>query len=71
MISLPLEQMSRAEKLMAMEALREDLTRNETEFQSPSWHKDELEATEARVKSGQEKFMDWETAKKELRKQSE
>jgi len=71
MISLPLAQMSRAEKLMALEALWEDLTRNEAEFESPGWHSEELLATEERVKSGAEKFMDWETAKKQLRKQSE
>ena len=71
MISLPLAQMSRAEKLMALEAIWADLTRNEEEFESPPWHKEELEATEERVKSGQEQFVDWETAKKQLRKQSE
>ena len=70
MIELPLKQMSRAEKLMALEALWEDLSRNEAEVVSPDWHREELAATEARVKSGQEQFMDWETAKRELRKQS-
>jgi hypothetical protein len=68
MISLPLDQMSRTEKLMALEALWEDLTRNEADYQSPSWHKDELAATEQRVKSGEEQFIDWEEAKKRLRK---
>ena len=67
MISLPLAQMSRAEKLMALEALWEDLTRNEKEFESPAWHEQELADTETRFKSGQEKFVDWETAKKQLR----
>ncbi len=56
---------------MALEALWEDLTRNETEFESPAWHKEELSRTEERVKKGEEKFMDWETAKKQLRKQIE
>jgi hypothetical protein len=67
MISLPLDQMSRTEKLMALEALWEDLTKNEAEYQSPSWHKDELAATEQRVKSGEEQFVDWEEAKRRLR----
>ncbi len=71
MISLPLKQMSRAEKVMALEALWEDLSRNEAEFESPDWHRDELAATEERVKSGEERFVDWETAKKRLRQQFE
>jgi hypothetical protein len=71
MISLPLKQMSREEKLMALEALWEDLSRNEKEFESPDWHKEELSATEERVKSGEEKFLDWESAMKKLRKQFE
>jgi hypothetical protein len=71
MTSLPLDKMSRAEKLMALEALWEDLTRNEREFESPSWHEQELADTEARVKSGQEKLVDWETAKNQLRQKSQ
>jgi hypothetical protein len=67
MISLPLDQMSRTEKLMALEALWEDLTKNEADYESPSWHKDELAATEQRVKAGEEQFVDWEEAKKRLR----
>jgi hypothetical protein len=66
-ITLPLDQMTSAEKLRAMEALWEDLSRNEEDIQSPSWHGQVLEAREARVKSGQEKFMDWEAAKQQLR----
>jgi transposase len=71
MIELPLKQMSRAEKVMALEALWEDLSRNEAEVESPAWHQAELAATEQRVKSGEEKFVDWELAKKKLRKQFE
>ena len=69
MKSLPIEQMSRAEKLMAFEALWEDLSRNEAEFESPGWHRDELLATEERVKAGQERFVDWESVKRQLREQ--
>ena len=69
MISLPLKEMSRAEKIMALEALWEDLSRNVAEFDSPAWHQEELAATEQRVQSGKEEPMDWEEAKKQLRKQ--
>jgi hypothetical protein len=63
--------MSRAEKLMALEALWEDLSRDEAALESPAWHLDELRATEERVKSGEERFVDWESARKELRKKFE
>ena len=63
MISLPLSQMSRAEKIMALEALWEDLSRNESEFESPDWHREELTAAEERVKSEEERFVDWETVR--------
>ena len=56
---------------MAMEAIWDDLSRNEEAFESPAWHKEELAATEERVKAGKEQFVDWEQAKKELREQFE
>lgn len=56
---------------MALEALWEDLARNENEFASPAWHQEELAATEERVKSGTEQFVEWEQAKKTLREQIE
>lgn len=65
--TLPLDKMSVAEKLRAMEMLWADLSRNESEFESPAWHEDVLRDREERVKSGKESFIDWETAKKQLR----
>ncbi len=66
-ITLPLDKMTTAEKLRAMEALWADLTRNEAEFESPAWHEQILKEREASVQSGQASFIDWETAKKQLR----
>jgi len=66
-ITLPLEQMTTAEKLRAMEALWADLSRNEAELPSPAWHEEVLRQRDERVKSGQEAFMDWELAKQQLR----
>ena len=45
-------------------------SRNEAQLESlksPAWHEDVLRDREAKIKSGAEKFMDWETAKKQLR----
>ena len=63
--------MSQVEKLMALEALWDDLSRNEGVLESPRWHLEELKATERRVESREDKFTDWDSAKKELRKRFE
>jgi len=64
---LQLDQMTLEEKLGAMEALWDDLCRHEDQIQSPPWHEEILREREKRVQSGQETFIDWEAAKKELR----
>ena len=61
----------RAEKLRLMETLWEELSRSEDELESPAWHAEELTRTEHRLEEGKEQILDWETAKKELRKQFE
>jgi hypothetical protein len=66
-ISLPLEQMTTAEKLRVMEDIWADLTRNEQEFESPAWHESILKKREEQMRSGEETPIDWEVAKKELR----
>jgi hypothetical protein len=66
-VTLPLDKMTTAEKLRAMEALWADLSRNEVQIESPAWHEDVLHDRKADFKSGKESFIDWETAKKQLR----
>lgn len=70
-ITLPLDQMTIPEKLRVMEALWADLSRHETGFESPAWHADVLRETERRVATGEEKPIDWDAAKKELRQRFE
>jgi hypothetical protein len=65
--TLPLDKMTVAEKLRAMEAIWADLSRDETQIESPEWHGEILRERDAKIKSGEEKFIDWEKAKKELR----
>ena len=67
-ITLPLAQMSTAEKLQVMEILWADLSRHEEQFESPAWHEDVLREREQNLRVGQEKPLDWETAKAQLRK---
>jgi hypothetical protein len=66
-VELQIGQMTLEEKLRAMEALWADLSSHEAELSSPPWHEQVLREREARVQSGEEKFEDWETAKKQLR----
>lgn len=69
-ITLPLEKMTIAEKLRVMETLWADLSRDQEQFDSPKWHGDVLHERAERVKQGKESFMDWETAKRQLRKRA-
>ena len=64
---LPLEKMTREEKLRIMEELWTDLSRDESQIESPAWHGDVLRERAEAVKSGKETFIDWEEAKKQLR----
>ena len=63
--------LSREEKLRVMEAIWEDLLKEGEEIESPNWHQEALQETEHRLKSGEEKTVDWHAAKKELRERFE
>jgi hypothetical protein len=65
--TLPLHRMSKEEKLRAMEELWADLSRDEAQIESPAWHGEVLRDREAAVQAGRDTFIDWETAKQQLR----
>ena len=65
--NLPLKTMSLQEKLAAMESLWEDLARTPESIESPAWHKDILDERRQRLAEGQSRFIDWETAKADIR----
>ncbi len=67
-ITLPLDKMTTAEKLRAMEALWADLSRDEAQVASPAWHEQVLRERDARLASGQDTLIDWEDAKSQFRK---
>ena len=67
-ITLPLKKMSKNEKLMAMEAIWQDLSQDENAIESPSWHGAVLRETERLVREGKAKFSDWEEAKSRIRR---
>ena len=65
------QQMSRGEKIKVMETLSEQLGRPDESLASPAWHAQALAETEQRLAEGKEQVMDWESAKKELRRRFE
>ena len=67
-IDLPLDKMTLADKLEAMEALWADISRRPAELPSPDWHKDILDERRL-VAEGKLKFLDWDTAITDLRKE--
>ncbi len=68
LIEPPLSQMSHPEKLELLEALWDDLTRKQEEFDSPAWHEEVLNECRRRAETGAEKFTDWEVAKEDIRR---
>ncbi len=66
--TLAIDRLTRPEKLRVMEAIWVDLTRDEVLTESPAWHKAALAETARRVKKGVEPILDWEQAKRDLRK---
>lgn len=67
LVTLPLEKMSIEEKLQTMEALWDDLCKNADSIKSPSWHQEILDGRERALKNGDDEFVDWDRAKKNIR----
>jgi hypothetical protein len=66
--TIKIKQLSREEKLRIMEAIWEDLSGEEEHMESPDWHRKALKETERRLNAGEEEIIEWQDAKKELRK---
>ena len=54
------------DKLLVMEALWDDLSRNTREVEVPQWHKDVLDERERLLNAGEARFIDWEVARQEI-----
>ena len=66
-LALPLDQMTTAEKLRALEEIWENLCRTPNEVPTPSWHADVLQDREKRIQQGSSQFVDWSEAKQRIR----
>lgn len=68
-IDLPLDNMTLADKLEAMELLWADISRKPEELPSPAWHREVLLERRRLVTEGKLRFLDWDTAMAELREE--
>ena len=66
-----LHQLPAIEKLKIIEALWSDLAEDETTLQPLSWHETALKKTETEFLAHNIEVIDWQQAKKELRKEFE
>ena len=65
-LTLQIDQMTLVEKLRAIEALWDNLCRNEEAVPVHQWQRDLLDERERLVKDGKAQFVDWEIAKKRI-----
>ena len=61
-----IHQLPLREKLLVMEAIWEDLSREEQNLEVPQWHKELLDERERLLAEGKAKFVDWEEAKRQI-----
>jgi hypothetical protein len=66
-----IKQLTSKEKLIAIEAIWDELLSSGEYVESPDWHAEALKETKSRVEAGLEEPIDWEQAKAKLRKQFE
>jgi len=66
MPTIALNKLSVEEKLQLMEALWADLRGRAGASMSPRWHGEILAARAGAIERGEERFVDWEMAKKNL-----
>jgi len=60
MKTLEIKKMSRIERLQAMESLWDSLMDEESEMESPEWHRDILEERKRKIETGGAEFISLE-----------
>ena len=68
-ILLPLDKMTRLDKIAVMEKIWDDLCRDPDSIPSPKWHKEVLEAREKEINEGRAKFTAFDRVKEKFRDQ--
>lgn len=67
-VDLPLAKLTLAQKLDLMEAIWDDLTKDEGSLESPDWHEDVLKDREKALAAGKVTISDWNQAKERIRR---
>jgi putative addiction module component (TIGR02574 family) len=67
---LPLDEMTAEEKLKALEAIWEALSRHEDQVPVPDWHKKVLDQRQRQIDSAEAKFISLEEMKERVRKRT-
>jgi hypothetical protein len=62
-----IHQMPLHEKILIMEAIWDDICREEDKLEVPQWHKDILDERERLTTEGKARFINWEDAKKQIK----
>lgn len=71
MITLPLDEMTREEKLQLVETIWANLAEHPDEIPSPAWHENVLRERERQIKAGEAHFIPIEEAFENLRRRAE
>jgi hypothetical protein len=66
----PIEQMTPLQRVELMEELWKAMSQNPEEIETPAWHLKVLEERERALANGETEFIDWEDAKREIRRQT-
>ena len=61
-----IHQLSFREKLLMMETLWDEISRDEQNLEVPQWHKEMLDERERLLTDGKGHFLDWEDAKRQI-----
>jgi hypothetical protein len=69
-LALPLNQMTVAEKLQAIEVLWADLSRNPEDIPSPPWHEDILAERQRQIEEGRAKFIPLDEFRQSIQKET-
>lgn len=67
-VDLPLSELTVAQKLHLMEALWDDLAKDEETLESPDWHEEVLRDREQALATGKATLSPWEESKDRVRR---
>lgn len=65
-VAQTVSKMTKEEKILAMEEIWDDLCHTVGGFESPGWHEDVLRDRQKNLEIGEDRFVDWPTAKRNI-----